>query len=84
MANPIAEPVASVTATETEYSLLTRDLPADLAVRDPSVSEEEYHHALTKRGCDPIGCYANGFFSVIYHYKGGALTLYGEVRFFEI
>jgi hypothetical protein len=79
MGTPIAEPIASVAATESEYSLLTRDLPADLAVRDPAVSEEQYHHALSKRGCDPIGCYANGFFSVIFN-SNGALTLYGEVR----
>jgi hypothetical protein len=53
-------------------------------VRDPAVSEEEYRHALSKRGCDPNECYANGFFSVIFNAKGGALTLYGEVRFLGI
>jgi hypothetical protein len=71
MATPIAEPNANVATAGESYAMLTRDLPADLAVRDPAVSEEEYHHSLSKRGCDPIGCYANGYFSIIFNANGG-------------
>jgi hypothetical protein len=84
-ATPVAAANAVESVAETQhvgehYALLHRDLPEDLsAANNTHLSTDEYHELLSKRGCDPIGCYANGFFSVTFN--AGAnnwIRLFGE------
>jgi hypothetical protein len=57
-----------------------RDLPGELsAANNTHLGEDEYHSLLSKRGCDPIGCYANGHFSVLFDAcAANQIRLYGE------
>lgn len=74
------EPVAEVQHIGEHYALLHRDLPLDLtAENNTHLSTDEYHELLSKRGCDPIGCYANGYFSITFNAGGNNfLRLFGE------
>lgn len=85
LATPLVAADAAVDVAEPlhvgeHYALLHRDLPEDLtAENNAHLSEEEYHAMLSKRGCDPIGCYANGFFSITFNAGGNNfLRLFGE------
>jgi hypothetical protein len=85
LGNPFTTADAAVNVAEPvhvgeHYALLHRDLPEDLSAdNNTHLSTEDYHNLLSKRGCDPIGCYANGYFSVLFDAGGyNWVRLFGE------